>query len=86
MDWEIIAAEMTHSQEEGYLGKVCFTLKGHRSHYEITLQSGKGKEWSYSLSFAQESGSEQEIEAAESRLEEDDELFDALIDAVKAKL
>lgn len=86
MDWSIIAAEMTHGKEDGYLGKVRFALEGQKSRYEMTLQSKNGKEWSYSLSFAEESGSEPEIEAAERRLEEDDELFDALVDAAKAKL
>ncbi|MDF2717106.1 MAG: hypothetical protein K0R28_4031 [Paenibacillus sp.] len=86
MNWEIYDAEMVHSKEEGYLGKVRFTLEGQRSRYEITLQSKKGKEWSYSLNFTEESGIEAEIEAAEVRLEEDDELFDALVEAAKSKL
>ncbi|TMV48142.1 hypothetical protein FE783_19520 [Paenibacillus mesophilus] len=86
MKWEIIDAEMVYSKEEGYLGKVRFSLEGQRSRYEITLQSKKGNEWSYSLNFTEESGIEAEIEAAEERLEEDDELFDALVEAAKAKL
>ncbi|MEF3302364.1 hypothetical protein [Paenibacillus sp. GYB003] len=81
MDWTITGAEMTHSKEDGYSGKVRFTLEGHRSAYEVTLLSKKGTDWDYSLSFAKESGSEQEIETAERRLEEDDELFDALVEA-----
>ncbi|GAA3410293.1 hypothetical protein ACFFNY_22085 [Paenibacillus hodogayensis] len=86
MDWDIFDAEMTYSPEEGYAGKVSFALHGQRSGYEITLLSKKGLEWSYSLNFARESGSEEEIEATEQRLEEDDELFDALIEAAKSKL
>lgn len=81
MSWNILDAEMTHSKKDGYLGKVRFTLEGHRSSYEVALQSDNGEEWNYSLIFAKESGSEEEIEVAERRLEEDDELFDALIEA-----
>ncbi|PYI52713.1 hypothetical protein DLM86_20655 [Paenibacillus flagellatus] len=77
---------MTHTKDDGYVGKVRFTLEGHKSAYEITLHSKKGNEWSYSLNFAAESGIEKEIEAAEERIEEDDELFDALVEAAKSKL
>lgn len=86
MKLEITAAEMSYSKEDGYLGKVLFTLEGHRSAYEITLQSNKGREWSYSLIFAKESGIEAEIEAAEALIEEDDDLFDALVEAAKSSL
>lgn len=86
MKWTIIDAEMEHTKEDGYLGKVVFTLEGHRSQYELTLQSKKGNDWSYSLNFTEQSGIEAEIEAAEQRIEEDDDLFDALVDAAMAKL
>lgn len=86
MSWTLFEAEMAYSKEDGYIGKVRFTLEGHRSRYELTLASKKGEEWSYSLNFTEESGIEAEIEAAERRLEEDDELFDALVEAAQSKL
>ena len=86
MKWEILGAEMTYSKEDGYMGKVRFTLEGHRSRYEVMLQSDKGNNWSYSLSFTEDSGIEEEIESAEQLLEEDDDLFDALVDAAMEKL
>ena len=86
MKWDITDADMTHTEEHGYVGKVLFALEGHRSGYEVTLHSKKGKEWSYSLNFARESGIEKEIEAAEVLLEEDDDFFDAVVEAARSKL
>lgn len=86
MDWTIISAAMTHSKETGYSGQVGFTLEGHQSAYEVTLHSKNGRDWDYSLSFTKESGREADIEKAELRLEEDDDFFDALIDAATASL
>lgn len=86
MNWEIIDAAMTRDPESGFLGKVTFKLEGHRSVYEITLHSEDGEDWSYSLIFAEESGSEEEIEKAEELIESDDDLFDALVEAAQSKL
>ncbi|MDF2723642.1 MAG: hypothetical protein K0Q59_3317 [Paenibacillus sp.] len=86
MTWEIIEGSMTHSKEDGYLGKVIFTLEGHKSRYEITLLAKKPNDWSYSLNFTDQSGVESEIEAAEQRIEEDDDLFDALVEAAMSRL
>ncbi|RXZ78310.1 hypothetical protein EBB07_27730 [Paenibacillaceae bacterium] len=77
---------MTHSKEDGYVGQVQFNVEGHRDAYEITLQSKKGKDWSYGLHFLDRSGSEEEIFEVEEQLEEDDELFDLLVDAAKQAL
>ncbi|GBF74189.1 hypothetical protein PA598K_02521 [Paenibacillus sp. 598K] len=85
-DITIIHASMTHSPEDGYVGKVQFRAEGHRDAYEIALQSKRGKEWSYGLFFVDTSGREEEIFQMEERLEEDDELFDWLTEtAMNAK-
>ncbi|MBD2860503.1 hypothetical protein [Paenibacillus oceani] len=86
MKWDITDADMSHTKEHGFVGKVLFTIEGHRTNYEVTLHSTKGKEWSYSLNFARDSGIEKEIEAAEALLEEDDDFFDALVEAARSKL
>lgn len=86
MELNILNARMTHSKEEGYIGKVEFAVTGHREPYEITLHSKNGKEWSYGLFFLKESGDENEIVAVEDLLEEDDEAYYKLIDAAKAAL
>jgi hypothetical protein len=81
-----IRADMTFNEEDGYVGHVHFEVEGHRKPYEITLQSDKrGREWSYSLVFDGEPGSEEEIQALDELLEEDDELFDPLVEAAMAE-
>ncbi|RTE05767.1 hypothetical protein [Paenibacillus whitsoniae] len=83
---DIIKATMEHSKEDGYLGHVAFSVKGHEHPYEITLQDPKGKnDWSYALNFLNESGKEEDIEAVEELLE-DDEFFDQLIEAARGAL
>jgi len=78
---------VTHSEENGYVGSVIFEVTGHKTPYELTLQSKKAKDdWSYSLIFTEASGSEEQILTVEEALEEDDELFDFFVDAVKSKL
>ncbi|MEC0371393.1 hypothetical protein [Paenibacillus chibensis] len=81
MEFQIIKADMKQDEDKHYLGHVTFTLEGHKSQYEITLFSKRGKEWDYSLNFAGESGVEEEFLKADELLEEDDDLFDALVDA-----
>jgi len=81
MDVQVIRAQMTRTPETGYVGQVRFRLPGHANDYEITLHSEDGKDWGYSLHFAEESGEEKAILAVEERLEEDDALFDALVAA-----
>jgi len=81
-----LEASMTHSKEDGYVGKVEFRVEDHKQPYEITLYSKNGKDWMYSLNFLNESGSEEEIDALEERIEEDDELYEYLIQTAKSKL
>ncbi|WP_276351492.1 hypothetical protein [Cohnella caldifontis] len=82
MNVNILQAEMTHADQEGYRGRVTFEVEGHKQPYELTLQSDERvDDWNYSLHFAGESGSEQEIEAVDLALEEDGELFDRLVEA-----
>ncbi|WP_331281302.1 hypothetical protein [Paenibacillus sp. UNC451MF] len=82
----VLAASMTYSKEDGYVGKVEFEVQDHKLPYEITLYSKNGKEWSYGLFFLNESGSEDEILAVEDLLEENDEWYDFLVEAAKSKL
>ncbi|AJY77922.1 hypothetical protein VN24_21620 [Paenibacillus beijingensis] len=84
MEITIIQASMSYSKEDGYIGTVAFTVEGHSEPYEVALQSKKGKDWAYSLLFRHGSGKEEDILALEERLEEDDELFDRLVDAAMA--
>lgn len=81
MEYQIMKADMAQDDEKHYLGHVTFTLAGHHSQYEITLFSKNGKDWDYSLNFAGDSGIEEEFLKADELLEEDDDLFDALVDA-----
>jgi hypothetical protein len=83
---QILEAAMTYTKEDGYVGKVQFEVEGHDNQYEITLHSKKGNEWGYGLFFLHESGKEEQLLALEDELEENDELFDTLVEAAKAKL
>ncbi|QHW33746.1 hypothetical protein GZH47_25060 [Paenibacillus rhizovicinus] len=84
----IIHAQMTHDKENGYLGSVQFEAEGHKHPYEITLQlnSLRGTTWDYSLRFAKDPGSEEQINEVEAAIETDDDLFDSLIDAAAETL
>ncbi|AZN42541.1 hypothetical protein [Paenibacillus albus] len=88
MNVTIIHAEMTQDPDKGYKGSVQFEVEGHKQPYEIILQltSLRGTTWDYSLHFAKESGSEEQINEVEKAIEEDDDLFDDLIDAAAATL
>ena len=81
MNVEIISAKMQKDEEKHYLGSTIFKFEDQQSLYEITFSSKRGKDWDYSLSFAKESGSEEEMLATDQMIEEDDELFDSLLDA-----
>lgn len=81
MEFTILSAEMSHSEEEGYTGKVAFAVAGHKEPYEMTLHSKKGKDWSYGLLFLKQPGDEEEIVAVEDWLEEDDEAYEQLVEA-----
>ncbi|CAM3870098.1 hypothetical protein COLU111180_11700 [Cohnella lubricantis] len=79
----ILGARTTRDDANGYVAHIQFEVEGHRQPYEATLQSDKGNEWSHSLFFLNESGSEEEIDAVEEALDTDDELFGTLIDAAE---
>lgn len=82
----VLDASMTHSKADGYVGKVTFEVANHKQPYEIMLYRKRGKEWGYSLNFLKEPGGEEEIEALEELLEENDELYNQLIEAAQSKL
>ncbi|MBJ6364057.1 hypothetical protein ACFOQM_22790 [Paenibacillus sp. GCM10012307] len=86
MNATIIEAHMSWSKEEGYTGQVKFTIEGHSRAYEITLQKKRGNDWMYGLLFADGMGKEEEIMLLEEQLEENDELFDTLVEAAKSTL
>ncbi|WP_244226653.1 hypothetical protein [Paenibacillus protaetiae] len=77
---------MTFTKEDGYVGKVQFELPGDSNQYEIALHSKRGSDWGYGLFFVKESGDEEKLLVLEEQLEEDDELFDYLVDTAKAAL
>ncbi|MDT3426314.1 hypothetical protein J2Z22_001840 [Paenibacillus forsythiae] len=77
----VTEAAMRRDEEGSYVGRTVFSVEGHAARYEITFYSKRGKEWDYSLSFAGEPGSEEQFLALDAMLEEDDELFDQLLDA-----
>ncbi|PZE21747.1 hypothetical protein [Paenibacillus xerothermodurans] len=82
----VLNAGMEHSKEDGYIGRVEFTVENHKQPYEITLYSKNGNNWSYSLNFLNESGGEEEIDQVEEILEEDDEQYEKIISAAKSQL
>ncbi|WP_373233472.1 hypothetical protein [Cohnella sp.] len=85
MKVKILNAKMSHSEETGYVGQVQFEIEEHKKPYEVTLQSNNGRNnWSYALNFWNESGSEEEIQAVDERLEEDDAFFEQFVIAVNA--
>ncbi|MCD1257572.1 hypothetical protein B5M42_001810 [Paenibacillus athensensis] len=83
---EIQRASMSFTKGDGYVGQVEFRVEGHEMPYEMTLHSTNRKEWSYGLHFLQQSGREEDILAVEDMLEEDDELFDRLVEAAENTL
>ncbi len=86
MKLTIIEAQMNFNKTDGYVGKVQFSAEGHSNRYEMALQSKKGKDWGYGLFFLHESGNEEQLDQMEDLLEEDDELFDFLIEAAMERL
>ena len=86
MQFTIINAKMAYTKEDGYVGAVAFCVEGLRQPYELTLQSKRRQDWSYSLHFQNESGSEEEIVQVEEWLEEDDEAFDQMIEEAEKTL
>jgi len=80
----VLKTDASFSKAAGFIGHVQFQFENHKQPYEITLQSDNGEtDWNYAINFANESGSEAEIQALDERLEVDDDLFAFLINAVK---
>ncbi|EOS57269.1 MULTISPECIES: hypothetical protein [Paenibacillus] len=77
----IVHAEMRREEDGSYIGKTIFEVSSHKAAYEITFYSEKGTDWDYSLHYANEPGIEEQFLAVDERIEEDDELFDTLLDA-----
>ncbi|GGG79787.1 hypothetical protein [Paenibacillus radicis (ex Gao et al. 2016)] len=86
MKVKILEAKMTYTKADGYVGQVQFEIDGSSNQYEMTLHSRKATEWGYGLFFLNESGDEDQLLALEDELEEDDELFDFLVQAAQEKL
>lgn len=86
MKVNVVEAQMHQDNEGAFLGKTIFEVEGHKAAYEITFYSKKGKEWDYSLNYAAESGIEAEFLSVDEKLEEDDDLFDMLLEAAEQTL
>jgi hypothetical protein len=83
---QVISASLIHDGERSYKGRVQFQVDGHDQTYEVALFSKNKRDWDYSLMFANESGSEQNMFLVEEMLENDDDLFDTLVDAAMNSL
>ncbi|CAG7624374.1 hypothetical protein PAECIP111802_01057 [Paenibacillus allorhizosphaerae] len=77
---------MQYNKGDGYVGKVGFQVEGHNLPYEITIFSKDGKDWGYGLFFLKESGNEEQLEAVEELLEDNDEVFELLVNAARSSL
>ena len=86
MKVEILYASMTYTKEDGYVGSLHLQVEGHQQAYEMAIQSKRGNEWGYGLFFLDGSGNEEQLTELEDELEENDELFDRLIEAGKGAL
>jgi len=87
MKVHIISAKMTYDEETGYVGHIQFEVEQHKQPYEVTIQSDNGRNnWSYALNFGSQSGSEEEIQAVDERLEEDDAFFEQFVIAANNSL
>ncbi|MEK5397271.1 hypothetical protein CA600_04400 [Paenibacillus sp. VTT E-133280] len=85
MNLEIVSAEMSRKEDKSYVGRTIFTLENHKAPYEITFFSTRGTEWDYSLSFAGEPGSEDQFLETDALLENDDDVYNQLLDAALDK-
>ncbi|MEK4460752.1 MULTISPECIES: hypothetical protein [Paenibacillus] len=81
MNLEIVSAEMSRKEDKSYVGRTVFTLENHKAPYEITFFSTRGTEWDYSLSFAGEPGSEEQFLETDALLENNDDVYNQLLDA-----
>ena len=81
MTIKILGSEMRRHEDRSFVGKTIFSLDNHKANYEITFFSTRGTEWDYSLSFAGEPGSEEEMLATDALLESNDDVYNELLDA-----
>jgi len=81
MTVQITSADMRRNEDGSFVGKTIFSLDNHKAQYEITFYSKKGSEWDYSLSFAGEPGSEEQFLETDALLENDDDVYNQLLDA-----
>lgn len=78
---QIERAGMQRSDEDHFIGYTIFAYEGHAEPYEITFYSKDGRNWDYSLNFADEPGLEEQFLAVDELIENNDDLFDDLLDA-----
>ena len=81
MKIEIIRAEMRREDEKSFVGSTVFKTDDDKSVYEITFMSKNGKDWDYSLHFTEQSGDEEELLKMDELLENDDDVYNQLLDA-----
>ncbi|NMO95877.1 hypothetical protein [Paenibacillus lemnae] len=79
--FNIKRAAMQLDDESRFVGSTIFEVEGHTGAYEITFLSKNGKDWDYSLHFADEPGPEEQFLLIDAQLEENEDLFDDLLDA-----
>lgn len=79
--FKVTRAGMRKDDEGYFVGYAVFAAEGHASDYEITFMSKNGRDWDYSLNFAGEPGPEEQFLQVDALIEEEDELFDDLLDA-----
>ena len=84
MNIHIEHVDMKRNVDGHFVGHAVFTVDDQKAKYEITFFSKRGKEWDYSLNFAKEPGSEEELFRLDQILEENDELYNELLDAAIA--
>ena len=77
----IVRAGMHLDEEQHFVGHAVFQIEGHAAPYEISFLSKEGRNWDYSLNFAEEPGLEEQFLEVDALLESGDELFDDLLDA-----
>ncbi|AJS58798.1 hypothetical protein [Paenibacillus sp. IHBB 10380] len=81
MNVHIESADMKKNEDGHFIGHTLFSIEGYKDSYELTFFSKRGKEWDYSINFAKESGKEEDLLTIDKLIEEDDDLFDQLLDA-----
>ncbi|MBP1903926.1 hypothetical protein J2Z32_000543 [Paenibacillus turicensis] len=81
MKINVVAASMKKEADGSFLGKTIFQANEDPTKYEITFFSKRGKDWDYSLHYADEPGNEELLLAVDAHIEQSDEDFDQLLDA-----